>query len=171
MLKPDSLLAALTAAVLDGQGKRVFERNPDKLRIFLDKGRLVGRFGAAGNLGFEWRYRASILLMDFTGDPDAVAVAVLAWLHVHQPELLQNHGVANEAIVFEADIIDDKTVDLELQIDLTEAVSVRPRPGGGHDVEHLPEPPIGADFLPELAGQVPLGEIYAGGDLVAAIAG
>lgn len=167
MLKPDSLRAALVAAIPD------LAKDPDRLKIFIDKGRIASRMAYAPahpQLSFEWRYRLNAILQDFKGDPDGVMIVVLAWLHVHQPELLQNAQRSQEAILFEADIIDAGTVDLSIELDLTEAVKVQPLANGqGHEATHLAEPPA----IPEFAGVprwTPLKEIYRQGELICSIA-
>lgn len=138
MLKPDSLRAALTEALVDADGVKLLERDPDKLRIFIDQGRIAAHYG--GGVGFEWRYRLNAILTDFAGDVDVVALAVICWVARYQPELLQNHNSAAEAVKFEADVIDATTIDLSLELELNEAVVSRPRAGGGFDLVHLAEP-------------------------------
>lgn len=140
MRKPDSLRAALTAAFVDESGRR-FLREPDRLLTFIDKGRLAIRHGEA--LGYEWRYRLRLVLLDFPAHlPDAVAAVMAVWLRDHQADLLQNHGRGDAAVSFEVDRIDDKTVDLELQVELSEAVRLVARPAGSFEVHYLPEPAV-----------------------------
>lgn len=43
-------------------------------------------------------------------------------------------------IEFEAEMLDNSKIDLEIRIPLTERVGVHPRAGGGYNVEHYPEP-------------------------------
>jgi len=137
MLKPNSLRAALTASLVDADGVKILERNPEKLAIFIEQGRIAGRLG--GSIGFEWRYKLTAILTDFTGDVDAVALIVMLWLAEHQPELLGNHQAGNEAVKFDADIIDASTIDLQLELELNETVDAKPRAGGGYDVTHRAE--------------------------------
>ncbi|WP_129792566.1 phage tail protein [Sphingosinicella sp. CPCC 101087] len=167
MLKPESLRQALTAALVD-QGVRILERDPDKLRIYIQKGRIVSRLSAEPNFpnpGFEYRYELVATLIDFTGHPDAVMVTLLLWLSVHQPDLLQNHDRGNSGIVFEADIIDNKTVDLEIRLELSETVSASARQDGGFDLLHVPEAPV----IPEYEGVprwTPLRKVWLGDELI-----
>ncbi|MEB3733447.1 phage tail protein [Halopseudomonas pachastrellae] len=46
------------------------------------------------------------------GEPDVIAVALFAWLRVHQLELLQNLDQAKQAVRFEAELLSNKMVDL-----------------------------------------------------------
>ena len=163
-----SLRAALFAAHPD------LARDPDRLAVFLDKGKLAVRVGDAGGergiRGFEYRYRMIAILTDFAGNPNAVFIATLLWIAQHQPELLLNHGTGKEAVSFDAVILDDKRADLSIEFDVAEPVQLQPRPGGGYDVAYPPAAPIehglGGGF-PIGAG---LGEIYAGGELILAAA-
>lgn len=166
MLKPDSLRAALTAAIVDESGVRVLERDPDKLAVFIEKGRIAARpQREGGGLGYEWRYTLHAVLTDFQGNPDAVAVAVILWLAVHQPEALANHASGNEAVKFEADVIDAQTVDLALELELNEAVDVVPREGGGFDVVHRPEPNPCPPF-DEVPETTPLQQLFVADRLI-----
>ncbi|HEX8402227.1 MAG TPA: phage tail protein [Allosphingosinicella sp.] len=157
MLKPDLLRAALVAAVPE------LARDPDKLTLFVEKGRIAARAGPAN--GFEYRYQLQAVLLDFTGHPDAVMIAVLNWIHDHQPELLLNHSAGNEAISFDADIIDADTIDLAFTLELNEAVTFTPRAGGGFDATHRGEPQL-VDALLGIPATTLLGEIYLGGELI-----
>jgi hypothetical protein len=157
MLKPDSLRAAITAACPD------LRRDPEKLALFVDKGRIATRHGAP--LAFEYRYQLLAILTDFPADqPNALMLAVILWLRVHQPELILNHGTGNEAFTFDCVVIDDKTVDLEIRLaELSEAVKVTPRAGGGHDFEFVPEPSLDEAF-PGVPEDALLQEILSGGE-------
>ncbi len=150
MRKPDSLRAALAAAIVDADGVPLLKRDPARLLMFVDQGVLAFRMGPVSGpgLSYEWRYRLTLVLTDFPADqPDVVAIAAYQWLAVHQPDILLNHGKANEAIKFETDVIDEKTVDLQLEVMLSEAVQVTPRAGGGYDIVYPPEPPVSDEVL------------------------
>jgi len=161
MLKPASLRAALVAALPD------FARDPDRLVIFAEKGRIAARPSAHGvpaNLNFEYRYDLRVILLDFAGHTDQVILPVLRWLSINQPDLLQARVTANEAITFEAEFLSQSAADIELTLRLTEAVRIEEHANGGIDFHHLDEPmPIDAAFdgnpvLAELAD--PAGMIY-----------
>lgn len=161
MLKPDSLRAALTAAILSADGVRLLERDPDLLAIYIDRGRLVAHGGASR--GYEWRYRLNGTLIGFTLSPDALALPLLEWVRIHQPDLFQNHDRAKNAVPFEIDVIDTATVDIEFALELTETVRVVPRAEGGFALEHVPEPRI--DALYDESGP-PLAEVWLDGTRV-----
>jgi hypothetical protein len=134
MIKPESLRAHITAAVPE------LRRNPEQLLIFIENGTIVST-GSPG-LSFEYRYTLTMILTDFAAHPDSIMVPLLAWLAVHQVELLQNfdkHG----AIAFDAEVIANDKIDLSIKIPLTERVGVHPNEAGdGYNVEHYPEPEI-----------------------------
>lgn len=132
MNKLDALRAAIATANPD------LARDPDRLLVWADKGRIVSRRTAG--LGYEWRYRANLLVEAFTASPDEIMVPLLIWLRDAQPELLLNFDRGDQAIVFEAHILDLTSWDVLVQFELTEAVTLVPREGGGWDTVHMPEP-------------------------------
>lgn len=166
MLKPDSLRAALTAAIVGADGARLLERDPDKLAIFIDKGRIAARprNPETNALGFEWRYRLVALLTDFTGDVDAVAFAVIMWIAENQRELLEDFAAGSEAVKFEADVIDSSTIDLQLELELTEAVAATPIEGG-YSLEHRAEPYATPPFE-DLTEAWPFNRLVVGGRVI-----
>jgi len=131
MHKPDHLRAHLTQALPE------LARHPDKLLLFVDEGNLIAT-GAPG-LAFEYRYTLTLILTDYTGSPDAVMVPLLDWLHVHQSELLMNPD-RRDGIRFEADILANNQVDLQIQLPLTERVGVQQTAPGEFTTTHYPEP-------------------------------
>lgn len=153
MNKPSSLKQHLLAAVPE------LRNNPDKLLIFIDQGRI--RSTTAHGLSFEYSYTLNIILTDFAGHPDAIAVPLLAWLLVHQSDLMQNIDKMKDAIQFEADILADDLVDLSITVPLTERVLVKRQQGAAHSIEHLPEPQL-TEHWPVTHMQ-----IYAGDQLIA----
>lgn len=152
MIKPGSLREHLTAALPE------LRRDPDKLLVFIDRGSLVGTY--APGLSFEYRYTLNLILTDYAGHPDAVMVPLLIWIASHQSELLANPGLRDQ-ISFQADVLDNDKVDLDIKLPLTERVGVHARAGGGYDVEHYPEPQL----EPYLDAEH--WEIYVKGELVA----
>jgi hypothetical protein len=137
-----SLRNALTAAVPE------IARDPSKLTVFAKAGSSVAT-GAGESLSWEYRYTATLLLLDFAGDADHVTAAVHAWVRVYQPELLDNAELRERGIQFEAELLNAKAVDLQITLQLTEAVRVLPRAGAPEtgpaaqrwEITHLPEPP------------------------------
>ncbi len=134
MQKADSLRAAI-AAYLPG-----LARDPDKLRLWVETGRVRAISGAAAH--FAWEYTLNVLVTDFTQNPAVLAVIVNDWCRTNQPDLLQQ----GTGYPFEADILDNATFDVQLMLPLTEPVLVTARGGGGWNLEHPGEP---APLLPD----------------------
>lgn len=93
--------------------------DPAKLATFADRGRIAAR---AGSPSFEYRYTASLVIEDFAGDIDQVIVPLLAWIAVHQPELMQKQD--SEPFAFEAELLAEDLIDLSITIELSERVQV-----------------------------------------------
>lgn len=159
MKKPDSLKAFLTAALPE------LARNPERLQIFVDQGRLIHRVSESTALTYEQPYRLNILLTDYAGAPEGVFVPLISWLRRNQRELFQNLEKARDAIRFEADILDEDKADLSIEFDLSERVLVRLREdASGYDVTYLDEPEFEQD-----TGPWPLlHRLYLGDELIAA---
>lgn len=153
MNKPNSLRDHLLAAVPE------LHKNPDRLLVFIDNGSI--RSTVAPGLSFEYSYTLNVMLTDFAGHPDAIAIPLLAWLLVNQHELLANHEQGKKAITFEADVLDNSKVDLSIKLPLTERVIVKKLPGGELDVTHPDEPQL-EPFLEAGTWQV-----FAKGELLA----
>jgi len=159
MRKPDSLRAQLTLAL------PWLARKPDALAMFIDRGRIVARVAddGAGNAeayGYEWRYDLKIWLQDFpASDPDTAARAVIAWMARNEPAILLNHDTAGDAVAMEAEIIDERTVDLLFTLQLSEAVIFDDNGG----VTYLDEPQIAPGFE-GVAAPAPLSSLIANGE-------
>jgi hypothetical protein len=140
MRKPDSLRAAITAALPE------LVRDPHALKIWLSKGHVKSNgTGAAARM--EYAYELSLLLLDFTGDPDTLFAALVQWLATEQPNLLLRPTDTSAVIPFEIDVLDDRKVDILVSLQLDEAID---RVGNGF--VHLATPlldddaPIGASI-------------------------
>jgi hypothetical protein len=148
-------LTACRAAIVAANPE--FARSPDRLLIWADKGTIATRRTA--QLGYEWRYRVNILCEALTGSPDDIMVPLLLWLRDAQPDLLLAFDRGNEAVKFEAHILDETSWDVKIELELTEAVVLSPKQGGGWQATHLPEP--SPDDVPiEGAGSATLGQIW-----------
>ncbi|MDQ8022183.1 MAG: phage tail protein [Moraxellaceae bacterium] len=134
MYKPNSLRSALEAADED------LKRNPDRMRVFIDEGSV--RATAATSLSFEYGYILNVVVLDYARHADHLIAPTLAWLSVHQPEMLQNPDLMRDGFTFEADILNNKAVDLSLKLRLTERVAVSVGAGGALVCQHLDEPPV-----------------------------
>ena len=158
MNKPNALCAALTAAI------PLFASNPDMLKMWVDKGRIVASQGAAGR-AFEYRYTLNLVIENWQGEECAVFLALNEWLGVNQPDLLAAARGDTGAYTFEADIIDAQTIDLAIDLALTEAVRVLPRAGGGFELTFVAEQnPLFADLQPLSTPAAPLSEVYWQGE-------
>lgn len=155
MNKPSALRAHLLAAVPE------LHKNPDRLLVFIDNGTI--RSTAAPGLSFEYSYTLNVILTDYAGHPDAVAIPLLAWLLVNQPELLTNLEKGKTAIAFEADVLDNSKVDLSLKLPLTERVIVKKQADGSLQVSHPNEPELFEETftLNGLRLETPSGEVIA----------
>ena len=155
MNKPNSLRAHLLEAVHE------LHKNPDRLLVFIDNGTI--RSTAAPGLSFEYSYTLNVILTDYAGHPDAVAIPLLAWLLVNQPELLTNLEKGKTAIAFEADVLDNSKVDLSLKLPLTERVIVKKQDDGSLQVSHPNEPELFEETftLEGLRLETPSGEVIA----------
>ncbi|MCQ4314482.1 phage tail protein [Stutzerimonas zhaodongensis] len=155
MNKPESLRAHLVAAVPE------LKRNPDRLLTFVDNGSM--RSTAAPGLSFEYSYTLNIILTDFAGHPDAVAIPLFAWVLVNQRELMENLEKGRDAIKFEADILDNSKVDLSITLPLTERVIVKRRADGTLQVSHPAEPVVDDELflVPAMRVETSDGELLA----------
>lgn len=154
MNKPESLRAHLLANVRD------LNAQPDRLMVFIDQG--VIRSTAAPGLSFEYSYTLNIILTDYPGHPDAVAIPLLAWVLVNQRDLIENLEKGKDAISFEADVLDSSKVDLSIKLPLTERVIVKKQDDGTLVVTHPEEPTVEeAITLSALRLETPSGEVLA----------
>ena len=119
MLKPASLRAHLTAAVPS------LATNPHNL-IVVARGGHTHTTGT-GTLSFEYAYTLQVIVLDYAGHADAIVVPVLAWIARNQPELFDNPERTKQALRFDVEYLTAHTIDLALEIDLTERVLVRQR--------------------------------------------
>lgn len=163
MLKPDSLRALITDSVPE------LKREPSNLRIWVRGGHLATRYHRE-NHGFEYRYTLEIEVRSFSGHPDQIMLPVVLWLRVNQPDMLLNHGTGDKAISFEADYLSNNEIDLNLVLNLVEAVDVMPKPDGEpgeYIMSHRPEPSIAGEEL-IINPPVPLRRVYdQAGNLIA----
>ncbi|AMP13383.1 phage tail protein [Collimonas pratensis] len=160
MYKPKSLRAHLKAAIAD------LTQNPDKLLIFADAGNTVAT--GTKSLSFEYRYQLNIIVTDYRGEPDAIMVALLAWVGVHQRDLLEHPELRKTGIGFDVDFNNHETVDLSIKLALTERVVVDQAGAGRLEVRHPGEPqmtPAYADaFWQAYAGDSLLAEWHTPAD-------
>lgn len=140
MLKPHSLRAHLTAATPE------LRRDPDKLAIFITHGHIVA--AGAASISFEYRYTLKLVVLDYSSHADAIMVPLLAWLRTQQIEIFDNPALRERSIRFEAEYLNKETLDLSIEIDLTEPVVVASgsdpntaEASRRYSITHVAEPP------------------------------
>lgn len=133
MYKPTSLREHLTASLPD------LKRDPHRLIVLITDGNV--ECSAGGSLSWLYRYTLRVLITDWTGHADAVMAPLLLWLQTHQHELLANRD--RKGIRFEAEYISQHSLDLLIELDLTETVLVRAmdEPKGAMELQHKREVP------------------------------
>jgi hypothetical protein len=149
MQKPVELRAFMTAAI------ETFRTSPEKLQVFVGKGHLVST--GTASLSYEYRYTLTLFATDFNGEPEALMVPLLVWLRRNQPEIFDNTTQRKDAIRFEADILNHDTVDVEIEVDMTERVRVTKGVDGRLTVEYVPEP-----LNPDMPTEDSITEVWAG---------
>lgn len=152
MKKPIDLRAHLTQWVPD------LAANPDKLKVFIEKGAVATKVGAS--LSYQYAYTLQIVIINFAEPADVLVVPLLAWLQTNQPDLLLDPVRREKALSFEVEIYNHEEIDIAISLDLTERVIVKPVLGG-YECEHVGEPQ-----LPDLTGPVPW-QSYLDGEQIA----
>lgn len=120
--------------------------DPDKLHIFIERGAIASRLG--GGMSFEYRYDLVLIVTDYADHADSLIIPLLAWISINQPDLMQHPERIEQAIKFEAELIDHDKVDLQLTLALTESVVVTAT-AGGYTATHI-APPV----LDDLTGPI-----------------
>ncbi|CAN7593609.1 phage tail protein [Variovorax paradoxus] len=143
MKKPQLLRDHITRACPD------LATNPEKLTVFIEGGNIVHTGTPA--LSFEYRYTVNVVITDWAGSTDTLVVPVIAWLKRHQPDLFDNVERRAKGFRFVAEIIDHETVDVSIELDLTETVAVQGETVDG--VNRLTTRHVGEPLLAQ-AGQV-----------------
>lgn len=82
---------------------------------------------------FLIRFKANIIITDFTGDFNSVTFILLQWLNDHQPDMKP------DALKFHVDILDQKKSDLSFVVELSEHIKSA-QVDGGHTLESDPLP-------------------------------
>lgn len=137
MRKADSLRRWLTAFIPE------LKTHPDRLQIYIEGGKVNAK--RSRTLSFAYGYTLKALIMDFAGDADTIMVPVLAWIEKEQPQLLQRRD--SEPFGFEAELLDGDVSDIEISLELTEAVVVKlSADGKGYEVDHPAEPDFSDAF-------------------------
>lgn len=153
MRKIETLRAALTEALPD------LQREPERLRMWVEDG--SGSSRQTATLSFGFAYRLNVLLVEMSTDLALIALPIFRWLRVNQPDLLTP---GREGFSFDADVLDNRTCDIVIQLSLTENVTVAAREDGGWSLDYLAEPD------PMFEDGSPLGDLAEASDLAEVIA-
>lgn len=149
MNKPPSLRAALEQALPE------LKTNPERMLVFIDKGQIAST--QAPSFSFEYHYTLNVIITDYSKHSDTIFIPLLVWVREHQPDLLT--GRPSEGISFEAELINNDSTDISIELKLTEAVRVT-RLEDKLIANHLAEPQ-----LPDVTG--PVGwQLFANGEEV-----
>lgn len=120
--------------------KPELKHNLNRLMVFIDNSTL--RSTMAQGLLFEYSYTLNIILTDYAGHPDAVAIPCSPGVQVNQRKLMRNLVSGKETIGFEADVLDNSKVDLSIKLPLTERVVAKTLEDGSLSVDHPTEPAV-----------------------------
>lgn len=133
MYKPNSLREHLSAALPE------LQRDPHRLIVLIAGGKIKST--ASGSLSWRYDYTLRVLITDWAGHADAVFAPLLVWLQEHQWELLSNND--KNGIRFDAEYLSPSTLDLLIELDLSEIVLVRERasPPGALELHHKQDAP------------------------------
>ena len=129
MRKIDSLREAIFAALPE------LKRDPDRLRIWIDRG--SAKSTQTEDQGLVFVFRLNVLVVEMASDIAILGLAVFRWMRANQPELMVPGA---EGFDFDADVLDNGIADVLLQLQLDQVVSARRRPDGGFDLQYQEEP-------------------------------
>lgn len=113
------------------------KNNPEKLTLFVQNGRVSGN---KHTLGHEVRYTLALMIDGYTGDTDILNAVIINWARRHQPDLLAPGHVPDNAYRLEADILDNRSCDLLIELALSERITVTANPNGQVTVRHQKPP-------------------------------
>lgn len=123
------------------QSNPVFKSNPDSLQVFIDQGQIIST--GAVSLSFEYQYTLNVIITDYAEDIAKIIVPVLAYLKVNQPEIFENPQRREGAFKFITDFNNNNTLDLSLEIKLTERVVQKSGENGEINLKYATEPTWG----------------------------
>ena len=113
------------------------KNNPENLTLFVQNGRVSGN---KHTLGHEVRYTLALMIDGYTGDTDILNAVILNWARRHQPDLLAPGHVPDNAYRLEADILDNRSCDLLIELALSERITVTADNNGQVTVRHQKPP-------------------------------
>lgn len=116
---------------------------PERLSLHAVSGAIDSTLG--DGIGIGWKYTARLILIDYTGDLREVSAAIVQWLAVNQPDVLQN-AETRRRLTFDVELLSASTCDVQIDIPLMEAATFQARPGGGFVVTEREEPEIDTPY-------------------------
>ena len=128
MRKIDTLRAAILAKLPE------LKRDPDRVRMWIERG--SAKSTQTEGRGLVSAFQLNVLIVEMASDMHILFLAVFEWMRVNQPSLMMP---GSEAIGFDADILDNSTADVLLQIQLDQAVGATPDGKGGYNLEYRAE--------------------------------
>ncbi|MGC6406234.1 phage tail protein [Bisgaard Taxon 45] len=120
------------------QSNPAFKTNPDLLQVYIDQGQIIST--GAQSLSFEYQYTLNVIITDYAEDIAKIIVPVLAYLKVNQPEIFDNPQRREGAFKFVTDFNNNNTLDLSLEIKLTERVVQKSGENGEINLKYATEP-------------------------------
>lgn len=102
---------------------RFLHENADRLVMYIEKADIIA--GASPHLNHKNYFPLTIGVLDFTGDPSTITTAIIEFMTLYQPEIMQNLDLASQAIKLNAEFLDTDRYDLSYQVTLRETVVVQ----------------------------------------------
>ena len=137
MRKIDTLREAIFAALPE------LNRDTDRVRVWIERG--TAKSTLTEGQGLALAFQLNVLVIEMASDIAVLALAVFRWMRTNQPDLMVP---GHEGLSFDADILDNTTADVLLQLQLDQAISATEREDGGFDLQYRSEPdPLFADVL------------------------
>ena len=91
----------------------------DKLLTFAEKG-TVQSWGGDANAAFMVAYTIHLIVTDYAGALQDLLYVALRWMQTECP------GMENDALKFHVDVIDHKSADVSLSLEITEIIAAIP---------------------------------------------
>ena len=129
MRKIDTLKTAIFAALPE------LNKDPDRLRVWIERG--TAKSTQTEARGLAMAFQLNVVVVEMTSDIAILFLGIFQWLRINQPDLMMP---GTDAIGFDADILDNGTADVLVQLQLDQAVSAAPRADGGYDLQYQSEP-------------------------------
>lgn len=133
-----------------------FKQDPKGLEVYTTRGTIQSTGVPA--IGWSTEYEINVFVTDFAGELNHLILAILLWAQQYQPDLLFNEDKQKNGIRFDADILDNDTIDALFTIKANEYTYTRF--DDGNVVFNTPlEPDEPVRQLPEWTARVESGVI------------